>query len=515
MENKTYMDKINVALDSIEKTLNQGIDKVKEGTAKGIEIVKDGTVKGAAIVKDSTVKGAAIVKDSTVKGAAIVKDSTVKGAAIVKDSTVKGAAIVKDSTVKGAAIVKDSTVKGIEIVKDGTNKGIDKIKEEALLEEAARKFKAILRQQLVRVEDMKAQGDFVDYEALETIRIGVCGGDGIGPIISAEARRVLEFMLSDLVESGKVEFVNIEGLTIENRIAHNKAIPDDVMAELKSCHIILKGPTTTPQKGSGMPNIESANVAMRKALDLFANIRPVKVPEQGINWTIFRENTEGGYAVGSSGFNVTEDLAVDFTITTKQGSDRIARLAYDYARKNGFNRVSLVTKANVIKTTDGNFLEDCHKVADLYPEITTDEWYADIMTAKLVDEKRRRDFQVMLLPNLYGDIISDEAAEFQGGVGTAGCANIGKKYAMFEAIHGSAPRMIKDGRGRYADPCSMLRACVMLLSHIGLQDRADKLERALDICSFEEKKLTITGRKNGATCEAFGNYVMETLKGLM
>ena len=379
------------------------------------------------------------------------------------------------------------------------------------LDEACAKFRAVLEGQLKRVEDMKSQGDFTDYSAIDTIKIGVCGGDGIGPIITKEAARVLKFMLSDLVAAGKVSFRDIDGLTLENRIAHNKAIPDDVMAELKACDIILKGPTTTPQKGSGMPNIESANVAMRKALDLFANIRPVKVPEEGINWTIFRENTEGGYAVGSSGFNVTEDLAVDFTITTKQGSDRIARLAYDYARKNGRTRVSLVTKANVIKTTDGNFLEDCHKVADLYPEITTDEWYADIMTAKLVDQKRRRDFQVLLLPNLYGDIISDEAAEFQGGVGTAGCANIGKKYAMFEAIHGSAPRMVNEGRAQYADPCSMLRACVMLLSHIGYQDRADKLERALDICSFEEKKLKITGRADGATCEDFGNYVMETL----
>ena len=303
----------------------------------------------------------------------------------------------------------------------------------------------------------------------------------------------------------------IDGLTLEHRIEAMQAIPDDVMAQLRSCHVILKGPTTTPQKGSGMPNIESANVAMRKALDLFANIRPVKVPAEGIHWTIFRENTEGGYAVGNSGFNVTDDLAMDFVVTTKQGSERIARIAYDYARRNGFTRVSLVTKANIVKTTDGNFLEDCHRVAALYPEITTDEWYADIMTAKLVDEKRRRDFQVLLLPNLYGDIISDEAAEFQGGVGTAGCANIGKKYAMFEAIHGSAPRMVAEGRGKYADPCSMLRACVMLLSHIGKQEKADRLERALDICCFEERRLTITGRDTGATCEAFGNYVMETL----
>ena len=382
------------------------------------------------------------------------------------------------------------------------------------LDEACAKFRKILEEQLVRVEDMKSQGDFTDYNSLDTITVGVCGGDGIGPTITHEARRVLEFLLADKVAEGKVRFVNIEGLTIENRIAKGCAIPDDVMAELKACDVILKGPTTTPQKGDGMPNIESANVAMRKALDLFANIRPVKVPSEGINWVIFRENTEGGYAVGSSGFNVTDDLAVDFTITTKQGSDRIARLAYDYARKNGMTRVSLVTKANVIKTTDGNFLEDCHKVADLYPEITTDEWYADIMTAKLVDTKRRKDFQVLLLPNLYGDIISDEAAEFQGGVGTAGCANIGKKYAMFEAIHGSAPRMVREGRAIYADPCSMLRACVMLLSHVGYQDRADRLERALDICSFEERRLVITGRDTGATCSEFGDYVMQTLQSL-
>ena len=379
------------------------------------------------------------------------------------------------------------------------------------LDIACEKFRRIMEGQLRRVEEMKAQGDFIDYGALETLRIGVCGGDGIGPVITREAERVLRSILSDEVAAGKVEFVPIDGLTLEHRIEAMQAIPDDVMAQLKSCQVILKGPTTTPQKGSGMPNIESANVAMRKALDLFANIRPVKVPAEGIHWTIFRENTEGGYAVGNSGFNVTDDLAMDFVVTTKQGSERIARIAYDYARRNGFTRVSLVTKANIVKTTDGNFLEDCHRVAALYPEITTDEWYADIMTAKLVDEKRRRDFQVLLLPNLYGDIISDEAAEFQGGVGTAGCANIGKKYAMFEAIHGSAPRMVAEGRGKYADPCSMLRACVMLLSHIGKQEKADRLERALDICCFEERRLTITGRDTGATCEAFGNYVMETL----
>lgn len=382
------------------------------------------------------------------------------------------------------------------------------------IKNAVEKFEALIREQSDRSDKIKAQGDFVDYEKLDKIVIGVCGGDGIGPIITKESARVLEYMLADKVKTGKVEFKVIDGLTIENRVAANKAIPDDVLEELKSCHVILKGPTTTPQQGGPWPNIESANVAMRKALDLFANLRPVKVPEEGIDWTFFRENTEGAYAVGSKGVNVTDDLAVDFVVITTEGCERIAKLAYDYARRNHKDRVSIITKANIIKTTDGKFLNLCKNIGKDYPEITTDEWYIDITTAKLIDPKRRKDFKVFILPNLYGDIITDEAAEFQGGVGTAGSANIGKKYAMFEAIHGSAPRMIEEGRGQYADPCSMLRASVMLLSHIGEQEKADMLEKALDICMFTEKKLTITGRDTGCTCSEFGDYVMETVKKL-
>ena len=382
------------------------------------------------------------------------------------------------------------------------------------IKNAVEKFEALIREQSDRSDKIKAQGDFVDYEKLDKIVIGVCGGDGIGPIITKESARVLEYMLADKVKAGKVEFKVIDGLTIENRVAANKAIPDDVLEELKACHVILKGPTTTPQQGGPWPNIESANVAMRKALDLFANLRPVKVPEEGIDWTFFRENTEGAYAVGSKGVNVTNDLAVDFVVTTTEGCERIAKLAYDYARRNHKDRVSIITKANIIKTTDGKFLNLCKNIGKDYPEITTDEWYIDITTAKLIDPKRRKDFKVFILPNLYGDIITDEAAEFQGGVGTAGSANIGKKYAMFEAIHGSAPRMIEEGRGQYADPCSMLRASVMLLSHIGEQEKADLLEKALDICMFTEKKLTITGRDTGCTCSEFGDYVMETVKKL-
>ena len=381
-------------------------------------------------------------------------------------------------------------------------------------DEQLKKFEALLEQQAARVERLKSEGDFVDYKGLDKLIIGVVGGDGIGPMITHQAQRVMEYLLADDIAAGKIELRTIEGLTIENRVAVMKAIPDDVLEEIKKCHVILKGPTTTPQKGDPWPNIESANVAMRKALDLFANVRPVKVEEQGIDWTFFRENTEGEYALGSSGINVTDDMAFDFKVTTTQGTERIARAAFDFAKKNGKTRVTAVTKANVIKTTDGKFLEICRKVAAEYPEITFDEWYIDIMTAKLVDEKRRRDFQVVVLPNLYGDIITDEAAEFQGGVGTAGSSNLGKRYAMFEAIHGSAPRMVREGRAQYADPCSVIRAAAMLLSHIGKAEESAKLMRAIVICSQEEKKLVMTGREGGATAEAFTDYIIETLKKL-
>ena len=380
-----------------------------------------------------------------------------------------------------------------------------------MTEQVRAAFEKIIELQLARVEKMKAEDDFIDYASLPKLIIGVCGGDGIGPAITEQAARVLKFLLKDEIASGKVEFRDINGLTIENRAAVGKAIPDDVLEELKACHVILKGPTTTPRKGDPWPNIESANVAMRKELDLFANMRPVKVPEEGIDWMFFRENTEGGYAVGSMGVNVTDDLAIDFTIATTQGSDRIARLAFDYAERMGRTRVTAVTKANVIKTTDGKFLDICKAVAAEHPDIAFDDWYIDIMTAKLVDQKRRRDFQVMVLPNLYGDILTDEAAEFQGGVGTAGSANVGKRYAMFEAIHGSAPRMVQEGRAQYADPCSMLRAAVMLLEHIGETEKAARLEKALNVCMFEEKKLVITGRDTGATCAEFADYVMSKL----
>jgi isocitrate dehydrogenase (NAD+) len=380
-----------------------------------------------------------------------------------------------------------------------------------IVERAKEHFGKLVESQLERVERMKAGDDWVDYAALDTIKVGILGGDGIGPYIAAESRRVLEHILAPELESGKVLFKDIEGLTIENRAAQHKAVPDDVLEEIKQFHVTLKGPTTTPRKGDPWPNIESCNVALRRYLDLFANVRPVKVPREGIDWMFFRENTEGAYVLGSSGLNAGEDVAFDFAVSTSQGSERIIRLAFEYAKKNHIPRVTAVTKANVIKTTDGKFLAVAQEIAKEYPDIEFDDWYIDIMTAKLVDTKRRTSFRVMVLPNLYGDILTDEAAEFQGGVGTAGSANIGKRYAMFEAIHGSAPRMVKEGRAKFADPCSMIRAGVMLLRHIGFEDRATKLEMALDICGNFERKLVMTGRDTGSTGTDYVEYVLQTM----
>jgi len=382
----------------------------------------------------------------------------------------------------------------------------------AAIERAKEHFGKLLERQLARVERMKKDEDWVDYSTVKPVIVGILGGDGIGPYIAAEAQRVLEFLLADELKSGSVEFRVLEGLTIEKRAEVKKAIPDDVLAEIKKCHVTLKGPTTTPRKGDPWPNVESANVAMRKELDLFANVRPVRVPAEGIDWIFFRENTEGAYALGSEGVDVTPDMAIDFTVTTSQGSQRIIRAAFEHAKKNNIKKVTVVTKANVIKTTDGKFLKTAAEVAKDYPGIEWDDWYIDIMTAKLVDKKRRTDFKVLVLPNLYGDILTDEAAEFQGGVGTAGSANLGKRYAMFEAIHGSAPRMVTEGRGQYADPCSMVRAAAFLLGHIGYPKKARQLEMALDVCGQYEKKLCMTGRSTGACGRDYVDYLMETLR---
>ena len=351
------------------------------------------------------------------------------------------------------------------------------------IEKACQQFRALLEEQLARTDKMEKGATPKDFAVLDKITIGVIGGDGIGPIIMKEAKRVLEVLLADELAAGRIVLKEIDGLTIESRMLCGQAVPDNVLAEIKACDVLLKGPTTTPKGGS----MESANVTLRRELDLYANVRPVQVPEEGIDWIFYRENTEGEYVLGSRGVEVPGKLSMDFKVTTEPGTRRIARAAFEYAKANGKDNVAIVTKANIMKKTDGKFTAIAHEVAKDYPEIEVEDYYIDIMTANLLKEPLREKFQVILLPNLYGDIITDEAAQIQGGVGTAGSSNIGDKYAMFEAIHGSAPRMIERGMGEYANPASIIKAAAMLLRHICRAEAAEKLEKAMDACTVEVK----------------------------
>ncbi len=360
-------------------------------------------------------------------------------------------------------------------------------------------FRVLLRQQLERIDHMNT--DKVDFSTKDAVTIGLIDGDGIGAVISPQARRVLEALLADEIKSGRIILKQIQGLTIENRLALGQSVPQQVLEQIRQCDVLLKGPTTTPMGGK----MESANVTLRRELDLYANVRPVSIPQEGIDWMFFRENTEGEYVLGSRGVSL-DGMAVDFKVTTDAGTRRIARAAFDYARQNGKTRVSIVTKANIMKKTDGKFTAIAHEVAQDYPEITVDDWYIDIMTANLVNPAIRASFQVVLLPNLYGDIITDEAAQIQGGVGTAGSANIGDRFAMFEAIHGSAPRLMELGLGDYASPQSILKAEAMLLRHICRPAAAARLEAAL-----QSNPLPITGDKQGVTCKEYTDKLLELL----
>ena len=349
-----------------------------------------------------------------------------------------------------------------------------------------------------------------DFSKLDKIIIGFVDGDGIGPVIMRAARKVLDEILAEDVAQGRIEMRTIEGLTLENRAAKMETLPDDVLDQIKQCHVFLKGPTTTPNETMNMPNLESANVALRRELDLFANVRPISIPEKGIDWTFYRENTEGEYIVGSRGVDVSDDLCIDFKVTTTQGTERIARMAFEFARANGKNRVECVTKANIVKKTDGRFLDVVHKVGEEYPDIRVEDWYIDIMTANLINEDLQRDFQVFVLPNLYGDIITDEAAQIQGGMGTAGSANIGSQYAMFEAVHGSAPRMVEEGIEDRANPESLLKAAELMLRHIGYAQKAEQLRRAVDSAA-SDPSLRMTGTREGSSTDDFTEAVLKAL----
>ena len=382
------------------------------------------------------------------------------------------------------------------------------------IKKAQEAFGELIKGEYERIERMKQGEEPVDFSKKEKIIVGILPGDGIGPIIMKQAVRILKELAANEIASGKIELREIEGMTIENRVAKLESLPAEVLEEIKKCDVLVKGPMVTPRAGDGLPNLVSANSLLRRSLELFAAVRPIKIPDKNIDWTFFRENIEGEYIWGNKGIQVNDDLAVDFKVQTKQGSERIARAAFEFARKNGKKNVTIVTKANIVKLADGNFIKAVRKVGEEYPEIEIQERLVDAMCAKMLDPEFNKGIEVVVLPNLYGDIVTDVAAEHQGGLGTASSSNIGNHYALFEAIHGTAPYLMSHGRGEYADPSSLIRAMGQMLIHIGYADRNALLEKAMDICIVSERKVVLTTFTEDASTEEFADYVIETIQKL-
>ena len=380
------------------------------------------------------------------------------------------------------------------------------------MKNAQEAFGELIKTEEERIERMKASEQVKDFSKLTRIKVGILPGDGVGPILMEQALRVLKELVKPEILSGKIELHNIEGMTIENRVEKMQSLPDEVLEEVKKCDVLLKGPMVTPRAGDGLPNLVSANSLLRRNLELFAAVRPIKIKDKNIDWMFFRENIEGEYIWGNKGIQISDDLAVDFKVQTKQGSERIARAAFEYARKNKKKNVTVVTKANIVKLVDGNFIKAVRKVGEEYPEIEIQERLVDAMCAKMLDPDFNAGMEVIVLPNLYGDIVTDVAAEHAGGLGTACSSNIGNEYALFEAIHGTAPYLMSHGRGAYANPCSLIRAVGQMLVHIGYADRNKLLEEALEICTETEKKLVVTTFAEDASAAEFTDYLLETIQ---
>jgi isocitrate dehydrogenase (NAD+) len=303
-------------------------------------------------------------------------------------------------------------------------------------------------------------------------------GDGIGPEVTAATLRVLEALGC--------------GFDWERQIAGAEAVakglpplPDEVLDSVRRTRVALKGPVTTPV-GKGF---RSVNVELRKALDLFANLRPIEsLPDlpcrfQGVDLVLVRENTEGLYS--GLEHEVVPGVVESLKIITAKASTRVSEFAFEYARRHGRKRITAVHKANIMKLSDGLFLSCFRDVAERYPEIEADDRIVDNMAMQLV--MRPEAFDMLLLENLYGDILSDLGAGLVGGLGVVPGANIGLEEAVFEAVHGSAP----DIAGRdLANPMALIRSSILMLRHLGHEVEADRASSALRRVISEGKHLT-------------------------
>ena len=326
-------------------------------------------------------------------------------------------------------------------------------------------------------------------------------GDGIGPEVAQATVRAVEATGVDLV--WRRAELN-EAIILEA----GKTLPQYLLDSLHETKVGLKGPVTTPVA----EGFQSVNVALRKALDLFANVRPVKTlpgiktrfSDTAIDMVIFRENTEDLYS--GLEHEIVKDVVTSLKVITRTASERIARYAFTYAQKNGRKRVAAIHKANIMKLADGLFIRCCREVAAQFPQIQYKELIVDNASMQLV--MRPETFDILLLPNLYGDIVSDLAAGLVGGLGIVPGANMGETHAVFEAVHGSAPDIAGQGK---ANPTALMLSAVMLLTHLGETEAAHKLQTAVETVYRAGKFLT--GDVGGtASTEEFADAVVKTIK---
>jgi isocitrate dehydrogenase (NAD+) len=331
--------------------------------------------------------------------------------------------------------------------------------------------------------------------------IAVIRGDGIGPEIMNATLRVLDELKTGL----SYEFVEA-GMAAQERFG--ELLPQATMESIARHRVALKGPLTTPIGGG----FSSLNVELRKRFDLYANVRPAitipgtKARYDGIDLITVRENTEGAY--GSEGQTLSEDgdTAHSQIKVTRRGSERIVRYAFELARRQGRKKVTIVHKANIMKTTSGLFLKVAREVSGEYPEIQCNEMIVDNCCMQLVMNPQQ--FDVIVTTNLFGDIISDLCAGLVGGLGLAPGANIGTEAAIFEAVHGSAPDIA--GKG-VANPCALLLAACQMLGHLGLEDQAQRVRAAIRDVVGRKDRVTPDLGGSGST-ETFADALIDSLR---
>ncbi len=336
---------------------------------------------------------------------------------------------------------------------------------------------------------------------MSTYRVTCIPGDGIGPEIMAAAKAAVAATGVD------IDWVDVEaGAEVMDK--YGTPLPDQVIESIRETKVAIKGPITTPV-GSGF---RSVNVALRKALDLYANLRPavsikgVRSKYEDVDLVVVRENTEDLYA--GIEHMVGLDAAESIKIITRFGSERIARFAFEYARREKRTKVTAVHKANIMKLSDGLFLDVARGVAQEFPEIEFEDRIVDNMCMQLVQKPELYD--VLLCPNLYGDILSDLCAGLVGGLGVAPGANIGENVAVFEPVHGSAPKYAGQDK---ADPTALILSAVLMLRHLGESQAAEALFSGVRTVIGRGERVTYDLGGESGTAD-MGQAIAEEVAGL-